>query len=175
MIKGIIIIRYCISVGTKYNIDTYFGVVIMRSDFLCDKEERCPLRYKEGSKRWRIICSIRAIAALWYGRVCPPQPAFIVSVTENTECQAFFPVVRTGSPLLPHPQGSVAPPPLLDPRGQTHSLAGEEWGDPIPTKGQTLWYSMYTIISLRFWFWGGLVKKTSRIMWYLITMRYHMV
>jgi hypothetical protein len=37
--------------------------------------------------------------------------------------------------------------PPFGPRGETHSLAGE--GDPILTKGQTLWYSMYTIIPLR--------------------------
>ncbi len=31
----------------------------------------------------------------------------------------------------------------LGPRGETHSLAGGG-GDPIPTKGQTFWYSLYT-------------------------------
>ncbi len=30
--------------------------------------------------------------------------------------------------------------------GETHSLAGEGVVDPIPTKGQTLWYSMYTTL-----------------------------
>jgi hypothetical protein len=43
----------------------------------------------------------------------------------------------------------------LGPRGETHWLAGEGVGGPIPTKGQTLWYSMYTIIPLR------LAKKYS--------------
>jgi hypothetical protein len=45
-------------------------------------------------------------------------------------------------PPPPHPQGSVAhpPPPPVGPRGETHSLGGGEWGDPIPTKRQTLWY-----------------------------------
>jgi hypothetical protein len=43
--------------------------------------------------------------------------------TEYRECQAFFPFVRIGSRRPPVPLGSVAPPPL-DPRGETHSLAG---------------------------------------------------
>ncbi len=47
-------------------------------------------------------------------------------------------------PPTPHPPGSVLFPPL-DPRGETHSLAG----DPIPTNGKTLWYSMHTISPLR--------------------------
>jgi hypothetical protein len=60
---------------------------------------------------------------------------------QTTECQGFFPVVRIGSP---HPflrKGVLLPPPL-GPRGKIHSLAGERvgpGGDPIPTKGQTLW------------------------------------
>jgi hypothetical protein len=40
--------------------------------------------------------------------------------TEYTECQALYPVVRIGSFQFPHPQASVAPPPL----GKTNSLAG---------------------------------------------------
>jgi hypothetical protein len=72
-----------------------------------------------------------------------------IYLTEHTECHAFCPVVRIGSP---HPlaRKRVLPlPPPLVPRRETHSLAAEELGDPIPTKGQTLWYSMYTIIPLR--------------------------
>ncbi len=49
-------------------------------------------------------------------------------------------------PPFPHLQGSVALPPFGS-RGDT--LAG--WGgggDPIPMKGQRLWYSMVTIIPL---------------------------
>jgi hypothetical protein len=38
--------------------------------------------------------------------------------------------------------------PLLGPRGETHSLAGEGLGNPIPTMGQTLWYSRCTLIHL---------------------------
>jgi len=71
-----------------------------------------------------------------------------IYLTEHTECHAFCPVVRIGSP---HPlaRKRVLPlPPPLVPRRETHSLAAEELGDPIPTKGQTLWYSMYTIIPL---------------------------
>ncbi len=37
--------------------------------------------------------------------------------------------------------------------GGTHSLAGGGWGVPIPTWGQTLWYSRYTCI----YFVGGSV------------------
>ncbi len=42
-----------------------------------------------------------------------------------------------------HPQASVAPP-FLVPGGGTHSHAGSGWGEPIRTKGQTLWYSRYS-------------------------------
>jgi hypothetical protein len=52
-------------------------------------------------------------------------------------------------PPPPHPQVSVAPPaPYWFHEKRTHLLAGV--GEPIRTKGQTLWYSMFTIISLRF-------------------------
>ncbi len=78
----------------------------------------------------------------------PPSFTLSMYLTEHTECHAFCPVVRIGSP---HPlaRKRVLPlPPPLVPRRETHSLAAEELGDPIPTKGQTLWYSMYTIIPL---------------------------
>jgi hypothetical protein len=52
-------------------------------------------------------------------------------------------------PQVPHPQASVAPRPPLGSRGETHLLTKEGMGDPIPTKEQTLWYSMYTIIPPR--------------------------
>ncbi len=45
---------------------------------------------------------------------------------------------------VPHPltrKGLLLFPPL-GPRGETHSLGG----DPIQTKGKTLWYSMYTTV-----------------------------
>ncbi len=51
-----------------------------------------------------------------------------------------------GVPQPPHPQASL-PPPLV-----AHSLAGEGTGGgvPIPTRGQTLWYSrnicMYFVV-----------------------------
>jgi hypothetical protein len=37
---------------------------------------------------------------------------------------------------------------VLLPQGPREEGEGER-GDPIPTKGQTLWYCMYTIIPLR--------------------------
>ncbi len=53
-------------------------------------------------------------------------------------------------PPNPHSLASVAPPSLQG--GETHSHTGEGFGgDPIPTKGQTLWNShyVYFIIPLR--------------------------
>ena len=53
-------------------------------------------------------------------------------------------------PRPPHLQASVAPLPLL-PRG-AYLLGGKGAGEPtnpIRTKGQTLWYSRYSIIPLR--------------------------
>jgi hypothetical protein len=49
---------------------------------------------------------------------------------------------------VPHPSlaASVAPAPPLDPRGEHTRLRGRGCGDPIPTKGLTLWNSMYPII-----------------------------
>jgi hypothetical protein len=67
----------------------------------------------------------------------------ISSNTEDTECQAFLPVVRIGCPRFPRRQESVAP------QGGRHTrLWGRGWGDPIPTMGRTLWYSRYTVIPL---------------------------
>ncbi len=61
--------------------------------------------------------------------------------TEYTECQAFCPVVINGSPS---PASEYVPPTRV--LGGPHSLARRGWGDPIPTKGQTFWYSMYSIL-----------------------------
>jgi hypothetical protein len=43
----------------------------------------------------------------------------------------------------------VLPPPFGSWGIHTRLRGGGGWGDPIPTKGQALWYSMDTIISLR--------------------------
>ena len=58
------------------------------------------------------------------------------------EFQAFYPVVRIRieSPPPSHPQESVWSLPL-GLRGETR-LRGRGWGDPIPTMGQTLWYTL---------------------------------
>jgi hypothetical protein len=49
------------------------------------------------------------------------------STTKYTECQAFFPVLRIGSPQPPHMPASVAPPSCV--QGGRHArLRGREWG-----------------------------------------------
>jgi hypothetical protein len=50
-------------------------------------------------------------------------------------------------PPTPLPAGECCPP--QDPGGGTYSLVGEERGEPIWTRGQTLWYSRYSIQPLR--------------------------
>jgi hypothetical protein len=67
--------------------------------------------------------------------------------TELTECQAFSPVVRIGSPRPPHLRAIVAPPPLLDPGGDTPAC-GRGGEGIIRTKGQTLWYSTRLLRSI---------------------------
>jgi hypothetical protein len=49
-------------------------------------------------------------------------------------------------PTTPSSPGECCPPPPLE--GDTLAF-GEGVGAPIPTKGHTLWYSVYTIIPLR--------------------------
>ncbi len=71
-------------------------------------------------------------------------PSLLSFSWEYTECQAFSPVVRIGSP--PHPQASVATSPLWFRGGHTR-LRKRGRGEPIQTKGQTLWCS--SIIPLR--------------------------
>ncbi len=56
-----------------------------------------------------------------------------LSLTEYTECQAFFPVVQIGSPR-PLTPGSVAPRPFRSKRRHTR-LRGRGWGDPVQTTG----------------------------------------
>jgi hypothetical protein len=48
-----------------------------------------------------------------------------VPTKEFTECQAFCPIIRIGSPPSPQPQASVAPPLWVQGRD---TLAGEGWG-----------------------------------------------
>ena len=51
--------------------------------------------------------------------------------------------------------GANSPPPPLANRvqeGRHTRLRGRAWGDPIPTKGQTLWYSMYIYYKLLYVF-----------------------
>ncbi len=87
--------------------------------------------------------------------VCTDMYIYITWLTEYNECQAFCLFAWIGPP---HPQATVAPP-LWVQEGRHTGLRGRGWGDPIPTKGQTLWYYMYTIIPLRLaniaWRGGG--------------------
>ncbi len=46
--------------------------------------------------------------------------------------------------------------------GETHTLAGKGVGDPIPTKGQKLWYSLNTTIPLRSRGRGEMDKRGKR-------------
>jgi hypothetical protein len=57
--------------------------------------------------------------------------------------QGFLSSRQNWLPPPSHPQASVSPP---GPRGGTHSRAGE-WA--VQIKGQTRWYSSYSIITLR--------------------------
>jgi hypothetical protein len=63
--------------------------------------------------------------------VCTGMYIYIACLTEYKECQAFCLFVWIGPP---HPQASVAPPPL-GPRGETHWLAGEGVGGPNSNEG----------------------------------------
>ncbi len=58
--------------------------------------------------------------------------------------QAFWPVVRLG----PLPRKRVCLPHIRVLGGDTPDCEGGA-GEPIPTKGQEIWYSMYNIIPLR--------------------------
>jgi hypothetical protein len=68
------------------------------------------------------------------------------TVTQYTECQAFCPIVRIGSLSAASEYCS----PLFGSGGDTLAGGGgAAWRGPMPTKGQTFWYSMYTLIPLR--------------------------
>jgi hypothetical protein len=60
---------------------------------------------------------------------------------EYSECQAFYPVVRIGSPIQSPARECWSSPPLWVQGGRHTRLPGRGSEDPIPTMGQTLWYS----------------------------------
>jgi hypothetical protein len=87
--------------------------------------------------------------------------------SEYTECQAFCPkIVRIRSP---HPLAlkRVLLPPFGSKGGDTLACGGGVWGDPILTKGQTLWNSkkvFFLVIPLRRGVGNYAIPiKTSRI------------
>jgi hypothetical protein len=55
-------------------------------------------------------------------------------------------VKSESGPPTPSPQANVGTP--FGSGGGHTRLRGRGWEDPIPTMGQTLWYSMYTILPL---------------------------
>jgi hypothetical protein len=86
-------------------------------------------------------------------------------ITEYTECQAFYPVVRIGSPrpltrkrVLPHPLTWFVPA-----AGGHTRLRERGRREPIRTKGQILWYSRYRTIPLRVTSFLALKEMKKRI------------
>ncbi len=76
---------------------------------------------------------------------------YIACLTECKECQAFCLFAWIGPP---HPQASVAPcSPLLGPRGETHSLAGEGVGGPNSNEGTDtpVLYVYYKLLYVSLW------------------------
>ncbi len=64
--------------------------------------------------------------------------------------QAFTSILRIGSAHSLTRRGVLTPPPLVPVGGGGDTLAGEGvWADLILTRGQTLWYSSYSIIPQR--------------------------
>ncbi len=66
--------------------------------------------------------------------LCNSIMLLIVRKAQSIQCQAFYPVVRIGSPPPSHLQESVASP-LLVPSGEAHSLAWEGVGGPNSDEG----------------------------------------
>ncbi len=77
------------------------------------------------------------------------------------DCQAFFPV-RIGS-SHPFTRKRVLPP-LWVQGGRHTSLRWRGAGDPILTKGQALWYSLYTIIPLLVYPTFSLLVSTTTLL-----------
>ena len=67
---------------------------------------------------------------------------FIKLASQNVKSARFSVYLPELGPLI---RKRVLLPPFGSKRGDTLACGGGRGGDPIPTKGQTLWYSMYTI------------------------------
>ncbi len=79
---------------------------------------------------------------MYYRTMCILYILYFLQSTEYTECHAFCPFVGIGSPH-PFTRKRVLLSPLWVQGGRLTRLRWRGWGNPIPTKGQTLWYSMY--------------------------------
>jgi hypothetical protein len=73
----------------------------------------------------------------------------IVEGTEYPERQTVCPVVRIGAPNFLARNRVLLPPPLWVQVWRHTRVREKGWGDPIPPKGQTLWYSLCSVIPLR--------------------------
>jgi hypothetical protein len=74
----------------------------------------------------------RAYNGLKY-RVCPPYTRLSFPQSRQSAKPFFSTVVRIGTSPPPQPQAIVPP----------HPLRESGWGVPIPTRGHTLWCSIY--------------------------------
>jgi hypothetical protein len=77
---------------------------------------------------------------------------------------SIFPAFRIGTPPPPHPQSSV-PPPLWF-RGWVHTrLRDRGWGVPIPTRGQTLWYTLgiHVLCAIYVYRYRSILTKKKRL------------
>ncbi len=81
----------------------------------------------------------------------PPHPS-PASITHRHRVPGF---------LSLHTHASIAPLRFGSKGGDTLACGGGGREDPIPTKRKTLWYSAYTIISLRTYAMSGFLSSSS--------------
>ncbi len=77
----------------------------------------------------------------------------------NQQSSRLFLLDRIWISPPPHPQASVSPSPFGCGWGEHTRLRERGWGVPVRTRGQTLWYSRYTVYVLSIWnFWKVVFK-----------------